>query len=92
MPRTAAKVTHEDRLLGPMPFAPKGLSRTEAARHIGVSTTTFDKMVGDGRMPRPKLVGSRVLWDRYKLEAFFDALPEDDDPSSDDYDSFADWK
>ena len=92
MAKARARSDDGERIAGPMPFAPKGLSRTEAARHVGVSTTTFDKMVGDGRMPRPKLIGARVLWDRYKLEAFFDALPEEDDPLSDDFDSFADWK
>lgn len=75
---------------GPLLFAPKGLSRLEAARHIGVSPSTFDAMVKDGRMPKPKTIGSRVLWDRVKVEAYFDALPEQG--GGDEDDSFADWQ
>nr|WP_091678879.1 excisionase family DNA-binding protein [Methylobacterium sp. 275MFSha3.1] len=59
-----------------MPFAPKGLSRQEVARYVGVSTTTFDEMVRERLMPRPKLVGTRVLWDRTQVDLFFEALPE----------------
>lgn len=73
-----------------LPFAPKGLSRLEAARHIGVSASTFDAMVKDGRMPRPKTVGARVLWDRLRVESYFDALPEQGMSVEDD--SFADWQ
>jgi hypothetical protein len=35
----------------PIAYAPRGLSREEAARYIGVGTTLFDKMVAEGRMP-----------------------------------------
>ncbi|MGE8130636.1 helix-turn-helix transcriptional regulator [Methylobacterium sp. NPDC080182] len=59
-----------------IPFAPKGLSRQEVARYVGVSTTTFDEMVRERLMPRPKLVGTRVLWDRTQVDLFFEALPE----------------
>ena len=41
-----------------------GLSRVEAAEYIGVSSTTFDAMVADGRMPHPKEIGSRRVWHR----------------------------
>ncbi|WP_286158956.1 hypothetical protein [Methylobacterium sp. Leaf456] len=36
----------------------------------------YDEMVRDGRMPQPKVVNTRILWDRRKIEAFFAALPE----------------
>jgi predicted DNA-binding transcriptional regulator AlpA len=54
------------------------MSREVAARHIGVSGTKFDEMVADGRMPRPKKVDSRVIWDRFALDAAFGDLPTDD--------------
>jgi excisionase family DNA binding protein len=54
---------------------PRGLSRDEAAVYIGVSPTKFDEMVADGRMPQPKPIDGRVVWDRFKLDASFDALP-----------------
>jgi predicted DNA-binding transcriptional regulator AlpA len=56
---------------------PRGLSRVAAAQYIGVSPTLFDQMVADGRMPRPKRINSRVVWDRIQLDAAFSALPND---------------
>jgi excisionase family DNA binding protein len=54
---------------------PRGLSREEAADYIGVSPVTFDKMVADGRMPQPKVINSRIVWDRWELDAAFTAIP-----------------
>jgi predicted DNA-binding transcriptional regulator AlpA len=58
-------------------YPPRGPSRDEAARYVGVGATKFDEMVADGRMPRPKRVDGRVIWDRLKIEAAFSDLPED---------------
>jgi excisionase family DNA binding protein len=58
-------------------YAPRGMSREEAARYIGVGTTKFDEMVADGRMPKPKRIDGRVVWDRLKIEASFSDLPDD---------------
>lgn len=64
----------------PLPFdCPRGLNRLEAARYVGVSPTTFDKLVADGRMPGPKEVGARRVYDRAQLDSAFDALGELDD-------------
>ena len=58
---------------------PRGLSRPEAAGYVGVSPSLFDQMVADGRMPPPKRVNSRVIWDRRRLDEAFEALPGDSD-------------
>ncbi len=58
-------------------YPPRGMSRDEAARYVGVGATKFDEMVADGRMPRPKRVDGRVIWDRLRIEAAFTDLPED---------------
>lgn len=58
-------------------YAPRGMSRDEAARYIGVGPTKFDEMVSDGRMPRPKRVDGRVIWDRLRLDAAFSDLSEE---------------
>lgn len=58
-------------------YAPRGMSRDEGARYIGVGTTKFDEMVADGRMPRPKRIDGRVVWDRLKIEAAFSDLPDE---------------
>jgi len=49
--------------LDSLSYAPRGMSRDEAARYIGVGATKFDEMVSDGRMPKPKRVDGRVIWD-----------------------------
>ena len=81
MPAADAQRQHPLAALG---LAPLGLSRVEAAAYIGVSPTTWDAMVRDGRMPRPKLIrhdaGSdtrgRPVWSRPAIDAAFAALPE----------------
>lgn len=57
-------------------FIPRGLSRIEAAHYVGVGTTMFDEMVADGRMPVPKIINSRKVWDRRLLDEAFDNLPD----------------
>lgn len=59
-------------------YAPRGMSRDEAARYVGVGVTKFDEMVADGRMPRPKRIDGRVVWDRLRLDAAWTDLPEDE--------------
>lgn len=75
----------------PLPFgvASRGFSRTEAAAYIGVSPSLFDEMVKDARMPSPKQINTRTVWDRLKLDIAFDALPDreeanpwDDEPEA----------
>lgn len=61
-------------------YPPRGLSRDEAARYIGVGSTKFDEMVADRRMPRPKRVDGRVIWDRLQIEAAFTDLTENANP------------
>lgn len=61
----------------PIAYPPRGMDREEAARYIGVGVTKFDQMVADGRMPKPKRVDGRVIWDRLKIEIAFTDLPEE---------------
>ena len=49
------------RLYDAIAYPPRGMSREEAARWVGVSTTKFDELVKDRRMPRPKRVDGRVI-------------------------------
>ncbi len=61
----------------PLSLAPRGLSRVEASAYIGVSPSLFDEMVRDGRMPGPKRINARTVWDRRKVDEAFECLPED---------------
>lgn len=59
---------------------PRGLSREAAASYIGIGATLFDAMIGDGRMPKPRLINNRKVWDRRELDIAFDRLPNGVDP------------
>jgi hypothetical protein len=62
---------------GRLEIEPRGLCREDAARYIGVSPSKFDQMVDDGRMPGPKKIDARRVWDRWSLDRAFDALEGD---------------
>lgn len=57
-------------------YPPRGLSRTEAARYLGIGTTLFDELVVEGKLPKPKMVKTRTVWDRNALDLAFEELPE----------------
>ena len=38
-------------------YPPRGLNREEAARYVGIGTSLFDRLVEEGRMPKPKHIG-----------------------------------
>lgn len=57
---------------------PRGLQRDNAALYVGISPSKFDQLVEDGRMPRPKRIDRRVLWDRHELDAAFSDLAHDE--------------
>lgn len=56
-------------------YPPRGLSREEAARYVGVGTTKFDEMIADRRMPKPRQIDGRTVWDRVELDMAFSDLP-----------------
>jgi predicted DNA-binding transcriptional regulator AlpA len=66
-----------DRIL-PRSLPPRGLSREQAAAYVGISPSLFDTLVKDGRMPVPKRINSRTVWDRLELDEAFTALPSND--------------
>lgn len=70
MPRSRREILQD----GPWP---RGLSRVEAAAYVGIGATKFDELVGDGRMPKPKKIDGRRVWDRHQLDFAFAALPDE---------------
>ena len=62
----------------PPSLAPRGLSRVMSAGYINVSGGLWDEMVEDGRMPKPKLVNGRKIWDRYAIDEAFATLGEEE--------------
>ena len=63
----------------PASLAPRGLSREQSAAYIGVSPSTFDKLINEGVMPGPKKLRGRLVWDRKRIDECFDALNDDGD-------------
>ena len=62
----------------PPTLPPRLISRDAAAAYVGVSHNTFDKMIADGLMPRPRqLTERRIAWDVRQLDAAIDRLPVD---------------
>jgi predicted DNA-binding transcriptional regulator AlpA len=60
-------------------LTPIGLDRQQAAAYVGVGATTFDGMVRDGRMPKPKRVGEAgCVWSVETLDKAFHELPDID--------------
>jgi len=58
----------------PQSLPPRGLSREQAAAYVGISPSLFK----DGRMPAPKRINSRTIWDRLQLDEAFTALPSNE--------------
>jgi len=56
-------------------YEARGRNREQAAAHIGVGATKFDEMVKDRRMPQPREIDGRVVWDVYELDEYFERLP-----------------
>jgi len=69
----------------------RGLSRVEAAAVVGVSASTFDRLVADGLMPPPRQVYSRSIWDILEVNQAFDSLPHAESANSIFGDSASGW-
>jgi predicted DNA-binding transcriptional regulator AlpA len=70
----------------PASLPPRGLSRVQAAEYIGIGPSKFDELVDDGRMPKPKRIDGRTVWDRIKLDEAFAAIDEGDSRISNEWD------
>ena len=74
----------------------RGLDENEAAVYL-ISPSFFRKLVTQKKMPRPRLVGERRIWDVEELDLAFKALPREGGETepifqSNDLDSWADFK
>jgi hypothetical protein len=73
----------------PLSFIPRGLPKTESALYVGVGEKLFDEMVQDGRMPKPRLINSKKIWDMRQLDTHFDRLPGGDEAELNEWDGAA---
>ena len=70
--------SHSKALSTIRPVPRRGLSRVEAAMYIGISAGKFDELVRNGRMPGPRRIDNRKVWDLHELDNAFEDLPLDD--------------
>lgn len=58
-------------------MSPAALNRIQAAEFVGVSPTTFDKLVERGYMPKPRQYPEtrRLFWLRSELEGVLNDIP-----------------
>jgi predicted DNA-binding transcriptional regulator AlpA len=75
-----------------MPFLPIvfGLAEPEAAAAIGISRSKFRQLVSQKRMPSPRRLDGRKIWDLDELRKAFKALPHQDEDEDKEVDSWAD--
>ena len=74
----AIEMTKQPKNVLPQCLPPRGLSREEAAAYVGISASLLDVLVKDGRMPPPKRINARTVWDRLHVDAAFEAIPSND--------------
>jgi predicted DNA-binding transcriptional regulator AlpA len=55
-------------------WAPRGLRAPDAAAYVGIGRSKFFELVEEGRLPKPVKIDGCVVWDRFALDAAFDAF------------------
>ena len=54
---------------------PIAVGREGAAALLSIAPSTFDDLVAKGRMPQPREIGRRVLWDTDEIRDYFRRIP-----------------
>jgi predicted DNA-binding transcriptional regulator AlpA len=81
------KLTTKKEILPLLPIV-FGLGELEAAAAIGISASKFRQLVSQKRMPSPRRLDGRKIWDVDELRDAFKELPHHDDDEN--ADSWAD--
>lgn len=64
----------------PDSLPPIGISRDQAAAFVGIGESLFDRMVAAGKMPEPRMIAGRLVWDVEEVVKAFRALPHRSEP------------
>jgi predicted DNA-binding transcriptional regulator AlpA len=64
----------------PASLPPVGINREQAAALIGISSTLFDRLVRDNRMPDARAIEGRLVWDVAEVVDAFRSLPHRSEP------------
>ena len=54
-----------------------GLPEPEAAASVGISLSKFRELVRDGRMPKPRRIDGRIVFDVDELREAFKSIPHE---------------
>jgi hypothetical protein len=87
--RAMGKLTTKKEIMPLLPVV-FGLGELEAAAAIGISTSKFRLLVSQKRMPSPRRLDGRKIWDVDELREAFKALPHQDEDKDEEVDSWAD--
>jgi predicted DNA-binding transcriptional regulator AlpA len=68
-----------EKLADHLAYPPRMMRIERAAAYVGMSASTFQKLVDEGVMPQPTRIKSLVAWDRLKLDAACDGFTADAD-------------
>jgi len=60
-----------------------GLPEPEAAASVGLSASKFRELVADGRMPQPRRIDGKLVYDVDELRSAFKNLPHNSDTEAD---------
>ena len=64
----------------PVSLPPVGINGEQAATLVGISASLFDKLVHERRMPEPRVIAGRLVWDVEEVVSAFRALPHRSEP------------
>jgi predicted DNA-binding transcriptional regulator AlpA len=62
------------RLADDLAYPPRGMRADRAAAYLGMSTSSFLRLVDAGLLPKGVPVGGMIIWDRLDLDAAFENL------------------
>lgn len=62
----------------PYAYAPRAMGIEAASRYLAISPSKFSQLVAEGRLPKPRKIDKRSVWDRHQLDQFFEDLPTGD--------------
>ena len=63
----------------------RGLSRVESALYWGISPSKFDQLWKEGRVPPPRLIDGRKVWDVRELDIAFEEFPLESNDNAEDW-------
>jgi hypothetical protein len=64
---------------------PRGVSRIDAARYLGISPSKFDELRKDKRIGPARLIDGRKVWDLRDLDIAFEAFPLEENAEAEDW-------